>query len=91
MYEAMHHAALADRIDPLCDDERRRLVSYWDQVIREEWTPVIEGPPAARSLAELDERRARREARRAMARIARAGQRRAPAARLAATIGGEAA
>ncbi|RTL64505.1 MAG: hypothetical protein EKK42_24895 [Pseudonocardiaceae bacterium] len=91
MYEAVQHAALADRIDPLSDDERRRLVSYWDQVIREVWTQVIEGSSTAHSLAELDERRARRETRRAMARIARAGQRRAPVARLAATVGGEAA
>lgn len=91
MYEAVQQADLADRIDPLSDDERRQLVSYWDRVIREEFAQVNEAPPATRSFSELDERRARRDTRRAMARIARAGQRRAPAAWMAATVGGEAA
>jgi hypothetical protein len=66
--------ALADCIAPLDAEQRSALRGYWEQVIREEWVPPTERVPARPAMAGLDERRARREARRAMARIAQAGR-----------------
>jgi hypothetical protein len=47
---------------------------YWEQVICEEWVPAARPMPRSVPLAELDERRERRAARRAVARIAAAGR-----------------
>jgi hypothetical protein len=66
--------ALAECLAPLDAEHRSALRGYWEQVIREEWVPPAEREPARPAMAELDERRARREARRAMARIAQAGR-----------------
>lgn len=66
-------AALAECIAPLDDEQRRALRRYWEQVIREEWAPPVRRVPRPVPLAE-DGRRERREARRAIARIAAAGR-----------------
>jgi hypothetical protein len=67
-------ADLAECIAPLADEERRAVRRYWEQVIREEWVPVARPDPRPVSLAELDQRRERRSARRAVSRIAAAGR-----------------
>jgi hypothetical protein len=67
-------AALAECVAPLSEDERRSVRRYWEQVIREEWVPASRRVRRPVSLAELDERRERRSARRAVARIAAAGR-----------------
>lgn len=67
-------AALAECVAPLDEDARRAVRQYWEQVIREEWAPLVRRMPRAVPLAE-DGRRERREARRAIARIAAAGRR----------------
>lgn len=59
-------------VRPLDEDDRRALRRYWEQVIREELLPVTLAPRAVR-LAE-DSRRERRQARRAVARIAAASR-----------------
>ena len=66
-------AALADCVAPLDDEGRRAVRRYWEQVIREEWVPAERGVQRAVPLAE-DGRRERREARRAVARVAAAGR-----------------
>jgi hypothetical protein len=67
-------AALAECMAPLDGEARRMVRQYWEQVIREEWVPPAQRVPRAVSLAELDERRERRSARRAVARIAAASR-----------------
>jgi hypothetical protein len=67
-------AALAECVAPLSEDGRRALRRYWEQVIREEWVPTARPAPRPVSLAVLDERRERRSARRAVARLAAAGR-----------------
>jgi hypothetical protein len=66
-------ASLADCMAPLDDHDWRAVRRYWEQVIREEWVPAARRVPRAVPLAE-DGRRERREARRAVARIAAAGR-----------------
>lgn len=66
-------AALAECTAPLDDEQRQALRQYWEQVIREEWVPPARRTPRPVPLAE-DGRRERREARRAIARIAAAGR-----------------
>ena len=58
-------AVLAQCAAPLDEAGRRAVRAYWEQVIREEWVPPVRRMPRAVSLAELDERRERRAARRA--------------------------
>ena len=65
--------ALDECVRPLDEDDRRELRRYWEQVIREEWVPPSRWMPRAVPLAE-DGRRERRQARRAVARIAAAGR-----------------
>jgi hypothetical protein len=65
-------AGLAECVVPLDEDGRRTVVAYWEQVIREELLPDRPVPRAV-PLAE-DGRRERREARRAVARIAAASR-----------------
>jgi hypothetical protein len=80
-------AAQIDCMSPLDEDGRRAVRRYWELVIREELLPVRMVPRAV-PLAE-DGRRERREAGRAVARIAAAGRvapvvtLRAPAVRVA--------
>jgi hypothetical protein len=82
-------ADLANRLGPLDDDERRVLRRYWDQVIREEWIPAERQAPRLVPVPELDERRERRRARRAMTLIAGAAR---PGSAMARPVeGGEAA
>lgn len=88
-----HGAALSDCVVPLDADGEFAVQAYWQRVIWEEWEPPTRFVPRAVPLPE-DERRARRQARRAMARVAAAGRLAAvielrPA--VAATFGGEAA
>jgi hypothetical protein len=66
--------ALLDCVAPLSEKDRRAVRRYWEQVIREEWLPAVRPMPRSVPLAELDERRERRSARRAVARIAAAGR-----------------
>lgn len=68
---AQHGAALVECIAPLADENRRAVRAYWEQVIREEWMPPVRRIP---QVVAQDGRRQRREARRAMARIAAAGR-----------------
>lgn len=72
---AQHPETLTDCVVPLSSEDMRALHCYWDQVIREEWVAPTQRELAPVSLLVQEERRARREARRAMARIARAGRR----------------
>lgn len=62
-------AELDECVAPLDDEGRRALRRYWSQVVWEEWVP-----PAARRepspVSAAAEGRRRREARRAMARVA---------------------
>ena len=58
---------------PLDDEDRRAVRRYWERVIREEWVPPERRVPRAVPLPE-DSRRERREARRAVARIAAASR-----------------
>lgn len=91
MSSTTHAADLAECVAPLDEEGRRAVRRYWEQVIREEWVPSVRPASRAVSLAELDERRERREVRRAMARVAAAG-RLAPVVSLptpAATVGGQ--
>lgn len=68
-------AGLADCVAPLDEEDRAALRRYWDEVIGEVWSALHARPvPRPVPLAELDERRARRQARRAMARVAAAGR-----------------
>jgi hypothetical protein len=66
-------AALADCVVPLDEEDRRAVRRYWKQVIREEWCPPVRRVPRAVPLP-TDGRRERREARRAVARIAAASR-----------------
>jgi hypothetical protein len=89
-------AGLDDCTAPLGDEQRESLHDFWDRVIREEWVPAARPQPRAVSLAELDERRERRSARRAVAQIAAASRvthlrRSSPAARSGGFGPGEAA
>jgi hypothetical protein len=76
MDSTIYAGDLTDCVRPLDEQDRQALRRYWEQVISEEWTPAAEALPRAVSWEELDERRARRNARRAMARIAQAAGRR---------------
>ncbi|MGD9529618.1 MAG: hypothetical protein AB7L91_14580 [Dehalococcoidia bacterium] len=68
-------AALAECIAPLDDEDCEVLHRYWDRVIEDVWSALpVQSVPRAASLAELEERRRRREARRAMTRVAAAGR-----------------
>ena len=71
--ETTDPAALDECVRPLDDESRRMVRRYWEQVIREEWVPPTRRLPRSVPLAE-DGRRERREARRAVARIAAAGR-----------------
>lgn len=89
-------AELAECVVPLDEEGQKAVRQYWEQVIREEWVAATRPVPRAVSLAELDERRERRSARRALAQIAAAGRvtrlrRSAPAARSGGFGPGEAA
>lgn len=66
--------ALDECVVALDEEGQKAVRQYWEQVIREEWVPSARPVPRAVSLAELDERRDRRSARRAVARIAAAGR-----------------
>jgi hypothetical protein len=66
-------AALAECVAPLASEARRAVRQYWEQVIREEWVPPVRRRPRVVPLAE-DGRRERREARRAVSRIAAASR-----------------
>ena len=66
-------AALVECVVPLDDESRRAVRQYWEQVIREEWMPPARRVPRPVPLPE-DNRRERREARRAVARIAAASR-----------------
>jgi glutathione S-transferase len=66
-------AALVECVVPLDEEGRRAVRRYWEQVIREEWEPPVRRVPRAVPLPE-DGRRERREARRAIARIAAASR-----------------
>lgn len=66
-------AALAECVVPLPKEARRAVRQYWEQVIREEWMPPVRRRPRAVPLPE-DGRRERREARRAVSRIAAASR-----------------
>lgn len=72
-----HPAQLAECVVPLDEEGRRAVRRYWELVIREEWEPPARRVPRAVPL-ECDGRRERREARRAVARIAAAASRVAP-------------
>lgn len=65
--------ALAECIAPLGDEDRRAVRRYWERVIWEEWVPPERRAPRPVPLAE-DGRRERRDARRAIARIASASR-----------------
>jgi hypothetical protein len=65
-------ADLDQCVVPLDEVSRRAVRRYWEQVIREELLPVEQAPRAV-PLPE-DGRRERRQARRAVARIAAAGR-----------------
>ncbi len=82
-------AALAECVVPLDDEGRRAVRRYWEQVIREEWEPPARSAPRPVPLAE-DGRRERRQARRAVTRIA-AASRVSQLNRDAGEFGGEAA
>jgi hypothetical protein len=69
----IHPADLAECVVPLEEEGRRAVRRYWEQVIREEWVPPVRRRPRVVPLAE-DGRRERREARRAVARIAAASR-----------------
>jgi hypothetical protein len=70
--EAKHDAAaLTECIAPLDDEDRRAVRRYWEQVIREELVPAERVAPRPVPLEELDERRERRTARRAVATVVR--------------------
>ena len=73
MSSTIQPAELAECVVPLDEDGRRAVRRYWEQVIREEWVPAERGVQRAVPLAE-DGRRERREARRAVARVAAAGR-----------------
>ncbi|MGD9526967.1 MAG: hypothetical protein AB7L91_18565 [Dehalococcoidia bacterium] len=67
-------AALAECVALLDDEDREVLHRYWDRVIEEAWSAVPVHPVlTAVPLAELDERRRRRQARWAMAQVAPTG------------------
>jgi hypothetical protein len=66
-------AQLAECMSLLDEDAQRAVRRYWEQVIREEWVPQVRRRPRAVPLAE-DRRRERREARRAVGRIAAASR-----------------
>ncbi len=66
-------AALTECVVPLDEEGRRAVRRYWEQVIWEEWEPPARRVPRPVPLAE-DGRRERREARRAVARIAAASR-----------------
>lgn len=74
MESTTNPAALTECVVPLDEEGRRAVRRYWERVIREEWVPPVERVAGPGSLAELDERRSRRQARRAMARIAAASR-----------------
>jgi hypothetical protein len=74
MSTAVIAAALAERIDPLDEEEQRMLHEYWDNVIREELVPGGERRPVPDALSVAEERRVRRETRRRMATVAAAGR-----------------
>jgi hypothetical protein len=77
--EAKHDAAaLAECIAPLDEEDRRAVRRYWEQVIREELVPAVRVVPRPVPLEELDERRERRAARRAVASVVRLAARRGP-------------
>ena len=73
MFSTIDPAELADCVVPLDEESRRSLRRYWELVIREEWVPPSRQAPRPVPLAE-DGRRERREARRAIARIAAASR-----------------
>jgi hypothetical protein len=58
---------------PLNEEDQKAVRRYWEQVIREEWEPPVRPRPRAVPLPE-DGRRERREARRAVSRIAAASR-----------------
>jgi hypothetical protein len=66
-------ATLDECVRPLDEEGRRAVRRYWEQVIREEWVPPVRRVPRPVPLPE-DGRRERREARRAVARIAAASR-----------------
>ena len=65
--------ALAECMAPLDTEGRRALQRHWNRLIWEEWVPPSQRVPRAAPTAGSDGRR-RREARRAVARIAAAGR-----------------
>ena len=73
MDSKIHPADLDGCVRPLSEEGRRVVRRYWEQVIREELVPVRPAPRAV-PLPELERRRERREARRAVARITEAGR-----------------
>jgi hypothetical protein len=73
MYSEINPAALTECTAPLPEAARRAVCQYWEQVIREEWVPSVRRRPRAVPLRE-DGRRERREARRAVSRIAAASR-----------------
>jgi len=67
-------AELTDCTVELALDEQQAVQDYWEQVVREEEVPVSQRAFCPASLEELDERRARRQARRGLASVTRLAQ-----------------
>lgn len=63
-------AGLDDCTAPLGDEQREALHAFWDRVICEEWGLASRPAPVDGAMVELAQRRGRRTARRATARIA---------------------
>lgn len=66
--------SLAECIAPLNQQDRQALRRHWDRVTAEEWTPPSQRYDRVPSLAELDERRARRRIHRQLASVAQLTQ-----------------
>jgi hypothetical protein len=69
--ETISPAELAECLAPLGIEDRRRLEEHWERVIREEWVPPSRRVSRPVRVAGLDERRERREARRAVGAVVR--------------------
>ena len=76
--DGLDPAGLADCTVVLGLEHRRAVREYWDQVIREEEVPAGQRVYCPPSLEELDERRARRRARRGLASVTRLARVRRP-------------
>jgi len=66
--------SLAECIAPLNPRDRQALREHWDRVTAEEWIPPCQRYHRVPSLAELDERRARRRLHRQLTSVAQLTQ-----------------